>query len=53
MDILGVMHIFKADKEFKLINKCELGERAMTIPAFMHDRIYIRGMKNLYCVGRE
>ena len=51
MDMMGVMHIFKAEKEFNLVNKCELGEEAMTIPVFMHDRIYIRGLKNLYCIG--
>ncbi|MFC1492568.1 PQQ-binding-like beta-propeller repeat protein [candidate division KSB1 bacterium] len=51
MSSKGVMYIFKADKEFSLINKCELGEDAMTIPVFMHGRIYIRGLRNLYCIG--
>ena len=51
MDMTGVMYIFKAEREFNLVNKCELGERAVTIPAFMHDRIYIRGLGNLYCIG--
>ena len=52
MDMEGIMHIFKADKEYRLINRNELGERAVTIPAFMHGRIYIRGMKNLYCIAK-
>ncbi len=51
MDMSGAMYIFKAAKEFSLVNKCELGEKAVTIPAFMHDRIYIRGFENLYCIG--
>ncbi|MFC1560893.1 PQQ-binding-like beta-propeller repeat protein [Candidatus Latescibacterota bacterium] len=51
MDMTGLMYIFKADKEFTLVNKCELGERAVTIPVFMHDRIYIRGHENLYCIS--
>ena len=51
MDMMGVMYIFKAEKEFNLVNKCELGEEAVTIPVFMHDRIYIRGLRNLYCIG--
>ncbi|HDY88513.1 MAG TPA: hypothetical protein ENH82_10450 [bacterium] len=51
MDMEGTMYIFKAEKEFNLVNKCELGEKAMTIPVFMHDRIYVRGLKNLYCIG--
>lgn len=52
MDVEGVMSIFKADKEFQLIGQNELGENAVSIPAFMHGRIYIRGMKNLYCIGK-
>jgi outer membrane protein assembly factor BamB len=52
MDISGVTFVFKADKEYQLISRNELGENAMSIPAFMHDRIYIRGMKNLYCIQK-
>ena len=51
MDMSGLMYIFKAANEFNLINTCELGESAVTIPAFMHNRIYIRGFKHLYCIG--
>jgi len=51
MDMSGVMYVFKADKEYHLISQNELGERAVSIPAFMHDRIYIRGTKNLFCIG--
>jgi len=51
IDMMGVMYIFKAEKEFSLVNKCELGEEVVTIPVFMHGRIYIRGLKNLYCIG--
>jgi len=51
MDMAGVMYVFKANKEYQLIKRNELGERAMTIPAFMHGRIYIRGVKNLFCIG--
>lgn len=52
MDVQGVMYIFKADKEYQLIRRNELGESAMSIPAFMHDRIYIRGRENLYAIGK-
>jgi len=51
MDMFGVMNIFKAQKEFELISQNELGEHAMTIPAFMHNRIYIRGAEHLFCIG--
>ena len=50
MDMKGDMFIFKAAKEYQQVSHCRLGERAMTIPAFMHNRIYIRGMRNLYCI---
>jgi outer membrane protein assembly factor BamB len=53
LDMKGVTHIFKADKEFELINEPALGENAVTIPAFMPGRIYIRGDDNLYCIGTE
>jgi outer membrane protein assembly factor BamB len=52
MDMRGVMYVFKADKEYQLLGRNELGENAVCIPAFMHGRIYIRGMKNLYCIGK-
>ncbi|MFH1943850.1 MAG: PQQ-binding-like beta-propeller repeat protein [bacterium] len=51
IDMMGIMVIFKAEKEFQLINQCALGERAVTIPAFMHQRIVIRGERHLFCIG--
>jgi outer membrane protein assembly factor BamB len=51
MDMAGVTHVFKAAKEFQSLARNELGEQAMTVPAFMHGRIYIRGMEHLYCIG--
>jgi outer membrane protein assembly factor BamB len=53
MDISGIMSVFKADKKFQLISRSELGENAMTIPAFKQNRIYIRGEKHLFCIGNE
>jgi len=52
MDMTGKMVIFKADKEFQLVGECVLGENAVTIPAFMHNRIYIRGERHLFCIGK-
>ncbi len=51
MDMDGLMLIFPAAREFELLKSNSLGERAMTIPAFMHGRIYIRGEKHLFCIG--
>jgi outer membrane protein assembly factor BamB len=51
MDMSGALIVFKADREFQLVSRNELGEMAVAIPAFMHGRIYIRGTKNLFCIG--
>ncbi len=51
IDMSGTTHIIKVSKEFELISEAALGEDAMTIPAFMPGRIYIRGEENLYCIG--
>jgi outer membrane protein assembly factor BamB len=47
----GVMHIVEVGALFKEIDKCELGEKTRASPAFASGRIYIRGEKNLYCIG--
>jgi outer membrane protein assembly factor BamB len=51
MDRDGVVHIFKAAAEFESVSDNELSEKADTIPAFMHNRIYIRGEDHLFCIG--
>jgi len=53
MDMSGIMQIFKVAKEFQMVGQAALGEQAMTIPAFMDAHIYIRGEKNLYCIGKQ
>ncbi|HIE26730.1 TPA: serine/threonine protein kinase [Candidatus Poribacteria bacterium] len=49
----GVMFIVAAEREFKELSRAELGEGVHTSPAFMDGRIYIRGKKNLYCIGNK
>jgi len=51
MDNDGMMRIYEFSKEMKLISENDLGETAGTTPAFTEGRIYIRGEKNLYCIG--
>ncbi len=51
MDNDGVMRIYELSKEMKLISENELGEMSGPTPAFAEGRIYIRGDKNLYCIG--
>ncbi|MEI7981109.1 MAG: PQQ-binding-like beta-propeller repeat protein, partial [Bacteroidota bacterium] len=52
LDKLGIMHIFKAEKEFSLVGEPKLGEGSVCTPAMVNGRIFIRGDKNLYCIGR-
>jgi outer membrane protein assembly factor BamB len=52
MDRTGIMHIFKPDREFILLGEPKLGERSACTPAFSNGRIYLRGDKNLYCIGK-
>jgi len=52
LDREGVMHIFKADKEYVEIGAPALGEKSDMSPAFADGKIYIRGEKNLYCIGK-
>lgn len=49
----GVMFIVEAGPEYKEAEKCELGEKSFASPAFVDGRIYIRGQKNLYCIGYQ
>ena len=51
INMSGKTTIFKLGETYELIKENALGENAVTIPAFMHNRIYIRAEKNLYCIG--
>ena len=52
LDRSGVMHIIKADREYKVLGEPALGEESACTPAFTNGRIYIRGESNLYCIGK-
>ncbi|MCE4562994.1 PQQ-binding-like beta-propeller repeat protein [Maribellus sp. CM-23] len=52
MDNDGVMHVYEFGKKLKKISDNELGEHSGPTPAFADGRIYIRGDKNLYCIGK-
>ncbi len=49
----GVMLIVQAGSEYKELARCELGEECLASPAFADGRIYIRGLENLYCIGKK
>ena len=52
LDKTGKMQIIKADGEFEQVGQASLGEATVATPAFANGRIYIRGEKNLYCIGK-
>ncbi len=53
LDRSGVMHIVKAQSEYKLVAEAALGEATDCTPAFSDKKIYIRGKKNLYCISKN
>jgi outer membrane protein assembly factor BamB len=52
-DMDGVTHAFKASGRYESVAKGTLGESCVATPAFVGNRIYMRGKKHLYCIGTE
>lgn len=48
----GVVTVVSASEEFDVIAKNKLDEGIQASPAFAHGRIYLRGDKHLWCVGK-
>ena len=51
MDRAGVTYTIRANKEYEVLGESPLGEPASSTPAFVRDRIYIRGEEHLFCIG--
>jgi outer membrane protein assembly factor BamB len=49
----GTVFILKAGRQFEEIGKAALGEPSDGSPVFAGDRILIRGIKALYCIGNK
>jgi outer membrane protein assembly factor BamB len=49
----GIMFIAEAGTEYREIARCELGEDCSASPAFADGKMYLRGAKNLYCIGNK
>ena len=47
------MQVFKMDDTFELFAASELGEAADATPAFVGNKIYIRGETHLFCIGEQ
>ncbi len=52
IDMGGITHIFKTDRTGSVIAEPELGEAGFALPVFADGVLYIRGAKNLYCIGQ-
>jgi len=48
----GITHVIAAEPEFRLITRNALGEPCRASPAISDGRIFIRGTKHLYCIGK-
>ena len=53
LDRTGNMHVVEASDKFKLVSESSFGEHTDATPAFSENKIYIRGVKNLYCLSAE
>jgi outer membrane protein assembly factor BamB len=52
LDREGVTHLVAATRTYAHANANTLGEPADATPAFAEGRMYIRGKRNLYCIGK-
>lgn len=50
-DTGGKAYILESGGEPKLISSPELGEKVFATPVFADGRVYIRGVKHLFCIG--
>jgi outer membrane protein assembly factor BamB len=49
----GVAYVVKAGPKFELVARNELGERTYASPAISASQIFLRGSRNVYCIGTE
>jgi outer membrane protein assembly factor BamB len=47
----GVAHVVRAGATLELVARNELGEKTYASPALSGGQIFLRGFKNLYCIG--
>ena len=53
IDLRGKMQIFKLGRKFEHFAESDIGDAAYATPAFVGDKIYIRGFRHLYCIGEK
>ena len=47
------MQVFALGDTFELLAESQIAEGAHATPAFVGDRIYIRGLTHLFCIAAE
>lgn len=52
-DMEGTTYVIAAEKEYRLIAESKLEEKIMATPAITGGRMYLRGLRHLYCIGTE
>ncbi len=50
IDMQGVTHVVKSDSVYNLVSESKLGETSFCTPAFVGDKLFLRGDEFLYCV---
>jgi outer membrane protein assembly factor BamB len=50
IDFSGMAQIFKMEDEFELLGTAEVGEPVYATPAFVDNKIYVRGLAHLFCI---
>jgi outer membrane protein assembly factor BamB len=53
LDRAGVMRILEASREARLLASPAIGEPADATPAFRDGRIFLRGLRHLFCIGGQ
>ncbi len=52
-NVAGNVYVFAAEPTFRLLARNELGEVIRATPAVAAGRLYIRGERHLYCIGKS
>jgi outer membrane protein assembly factor BamB len=53
LDDFGTMYVLRAGRTFELVAKNALKEECYASPALAEGKIFVRGVKNLYCIGKR
>lgn len=52
-DLSGRTQVFKLASEFELLAESSVGESIFATPAFVGNRIFLRGLTHLFCIGER